>query len=65
MLSKGKRLVEPKPKPVEKYAKTLADIELLNIIETNIHQNPNNTSDMNFINETYINILTENGTDSK
>ena len=63
--AKTKRLTEPKPKPVENYGKTLADIELLNIIETNIHQNPNNTLDMNFINETYINILLENGADPK
>ena len=56
-------MAEPKPKPVENYPKTLADIELLNIIEANIHQNPNNTLDMNFINETCINILIENGAD--
>lgn len=43
-------------------AKTLADVKLIDIIETNIHQNPNNTLDMNFINETYISILIENGT---
>ena len=43
----------------------VADIELLIIIETNIHQNPNNTLDMNFINESYINILIENGADPK
>ena len=42
-------------------AKTLADVKLIDIIETNIHQNPNNTLDMNFINETYINVLIENG----
>ena len=45
----AKRLAEPKPKPVEKYVETLTDIELLNIIETNIHQNPNNTLHMNFM----------------
>ena len=63
--AKAKRLAEPKPELVENYAKTLSDIELLNIIETNIHQNPNNTLDMNFINETYINILLENSADPK
>ena len=63
--AKAKRLAEPEPKPVENYAKTLADIELLNIIETNIHQNPNNTLYMNFINETHINNLIENGADPK
>ena len=35
--AKAKILAEPKPKPVENYVKTVADIELLNITETNIH----------------------------
>ena len=63
--AKAKGLTKPKPKPVENYAKTLGDIELVNITETNIHHNPNNTLDMNFINGTYINILIENGADPK
>ena len=50
---------------MENYAKTLADIELLNIIEMNIHQNTYNTLDTNPINETYINILIENGANLK
>ena len=50
---------------MENYAKILADIELLNIIETNIHQNTYNTLGMNLTNEMYINILTENGADPK
>ena len=50
---------------MENYAKILADIELLNIIETNIHQNTYNTLGMNLINELHINILTENGADPK
>ena len=58
--AKAKRLAEPKPKSVENYAKTMTDIELLNI-----HQNPNNTLEMNFVNEMYINILLENGADPK
>ena len=58
-------MAERKPKPVENYAKILADIELLNIIETNIHQNTYNTLGMNLTNEMYINILTENGADPK
>ena len=63
--AKAKRLAEPIPKPVENYAKTLADIELLNIIETNIHQNTYNTLDMNFINKTCVNTLIENNADPK
>ena len=58
-------MAEPIPKPVENYAKTLADVELLNIIETNIHQNTYNTLDMNFINKTCVNTLIENNADPK
>ena len=50
---------------MENYAKILADIELLNIIETNIYQNTYNTLGMNHINEMHINIVTENGADPK
>ena len=52
--AKAKGLTKPKPKPVENYAKTLGDIELVNITETNIHQNHNNALEMNFIKRTSI-----------
>ena len=49
-----------KVKPREDVARALADIELINYIETNLLQ-PNKVLDVNMLNSTYRDILIENG----
>ena len=49
---KGK--LSPEENPIEKYpVSTLADTELMSIIQASMQQNPEIALDMNFINETY------------
>ena len=49
-----------KVKPKEDVARALADIELISYIETNLLQ-PNKVLDVNMLNSTYRDILTEHG----
>ena len=57
--AKAKKKAEPNGELVNNYPKTLADIGLINFIETIIFQNPYFVFDMSFLNTTYHAILKE------
>ena len=63
--AKGKKKPEPKVELANNHVKTLADIELINYIQTKIFHNPDIVLDMNFLNLPYHAILVENGVESK
>ena len=47
--------------PTESFARTLSDIEIINFIETHLREHSHTFLNMNTINETYRDILLENG----
>ena len=59
--SRAVRESKPKSNPVENFVKTLSNIEILNLIENHLFEKPTSLLDMNKVNETYKEILVENG----